>query len=183
MDKIKVLPKTPVLDSDTEKSVRNAFNDTYTKVNQVIKNLLGLKPSDIGAAREIHAVQHKAGGGDALTPADIGAAASSQTAWTIPSLLNGWVRYDSKYADVGYFKDTLGFVHLRGLIKNGAISSTLPIFLLPPGYRPAEQLLFPVLTNPNALGRCDVTNIGEILPFSGSNTWFSLNGISFRAEA
>ncbi len=54
MDKIKALPKTPVLDSDTEKSVRNAFNDAYTKVNQLVKNLLGLKPSDIGAAPADH---------------------------------------------------------------------------------------------------------------------------------
>ncbi|OMD00054.1 hypothetical protein BJP49_28590, partial [Paenibacillus odorifer] len=51
-----------------------------------------------------------------------------------PTLLNGWETYSSSNAPY-YYKDTLGFVHIRGMVKSGVNGS--PILTLPPGYRPS----------------------------------------------
>jgi hypothetical protein len=54
--------------------------------------------------------------------------------WLAPSLVNSWANYGSGNQNAGYYKDTAGTVHLRGLIKSGASLSTA--FTLPSGYRP-----------------------------------------------
>ncbi|OMD04749.1 hypothetical protein BJP49_23050, partial [Paenibacillus odorifer] len=51
-----------------------------------------------------------------------------------PTLLNGWETYGSGNAPY-YYKDTLGFVHIGGMVKSGVNGS--PILTLPPGYRPS----------------------------------------------
>lgn len=96
-----------------------------------------------------------------------------------PSFLNSWVNYDTTYNDAGYFKDTVGVVHLRGLVKNGTIGTA--IFTLPAGYRPIRRQLFTTSSN-GALGRCDVEANGNVLANAGNNAWFSLDGLTFLAE-
>lgn len=64
----------------------------------------------------------------------IGKANKAQEAWTVPTLLNGWTQ-EPNWA-VGFMKDELGFVHFKGMIKNGTSSQ---IFQLPAGYRPAQN--------------------------------------------
>ena len=69
---IKPLPSVPVLDTQTDKSTRNAFSEAHTRINQLIK-----KVQSVAGTILPHKTTHATGGSDALTPADIGAAPSS----------------------------------------------------------------------------------------------------------
>ena len=99
--------------------------------------------------------------------------------WIVPAFMNGWVNFDNVYNPAGYFKDSLGIVHLRGLVKNGTNNTT--IFTLPVGYRPSNRELQAVQTNNNIIGRVDIFADGQVTVVSGSNGWVSLDGITFRA--
>lgn len=108
--------------------------------------------------------------------------ASQKTEWQTPTLLNNWGNYGGGYSDAGYYKDSLGTVHLRGMVKGGTPTSN--IFVLPVGYRPlGGHLTFPVITSPNVIGRCSVLTSGVVIANAGSGDYFSLSGISFRVEA
>jgi hypothetical protein len=105
--------------------------------------------------------------------------------WQTPSLQNGWVIYPETtgnpptpmYNPPGYFKDSFGIVHLRGLVQNGGGT----IFTLPVGYRPAYRELQAVQTWNNTIGRLDVHTDGQVIMQQGNNGWFSLDGVTFRA--
>src|SRR5690606_25689018 len=112
-----------------------------------------------------------------------------QEDWQVPELKNGWVNFGLSYNNVAFFKDSCGIVHLRGLIKDGALSSTAgnkPVFTLPAGYWPAAQELHAACnagastTNPR-MARVDILPDGKVFVVGGSNDWLSLDGISFRA--
>jgi len=103
----------------------------------------------------------------------------AQEDWIAPNLLNNWVNYGAIWNPAGYMKDSLGFVHLRGLIKLGTVGQ--PAFVLPAGYRPSKILLFPAASN-NAFGDVKIESDGSVKPYVGSNVWFSLEGIIFKAE-
>jgi hypothetical protein len=110
-------------------------------------------------------------------------ARKGQGAWISPTLLNGWVNYDtSLFEGVGYYIDDMGVVHLKGLIKNGTLNS--PAFILPSGYRSKLTLIKSTIAS-NAgtvAARLDINKKGEVKPVDGGTAWFSLNNISFRAE-
>lgn len=97
----------------------------------------------------------------------------------VPALLNSWVNFGAGFTDAAYFKDPNGFVHLRGLVKNGTGIPTV-IFTLPLGYRPGQDSIFAVLSN-NALGRVNVLASGDVQAFAGSTVWVQLDGITFKA--
>ncbi len=71
-------------------------------------------------------------------------------------------------------------VHLRGLVKGGAVGNKT-IFVLPAGYRPAKRELHVVCTNANVSGRTDIITDGRVVPVAGNAGWLSLDGITFRA--
>ena len=106
-----------------------------------------------------------------------------QEDWISAPLANSWVNHSTEFNPAAYFKDSLGIVHLRGLVKSG--SGT--IFTLPVGYRPAYRELHCVQTYSNdsnllnTAGRLDITNAGEVMMASGNNNWISLDGVTFRA--
>lgn len=100
-------------------------------------------------------------------------------AWSAPALLNSWVNFGAPYSPVGYLLDGNGFVHLRGLVKNGATATSL-IFTLPAGFRPETTEVFVVNAN-NAYGQLNVLANGNVVPLVGSTASFSLDGVSFRA--
>src|SRR5262245_42083319 len=60
-----------------------------------------------------------------------------------------WHNYGAPWGPASFMKDALGFVHLKGLVRcnvlgfscDPGLSAT--IFVLPAGYRPGEQGLFP----------------------------------------
>jgi hypothetical protein len=89
-----------------------------------------------------------AGAGITLTPAANGITIdiAANEAWSAPTLVNGWVNFGGVQA-AGYMKDRMGFVHLRGNIKNGGTTVGTILFTLPAGYRPAANEIFVVGTN------------------------------------
>jgi hypothetical protein len=96
-----------------------------------------------------------------------------------PAFENSWVSYNSAtYQTAAFYKDAFGVVHLKGLIKNGTIGAAA--FTLPAGYRP-PLTLNGVTTSNGAFGDWDIDTAGVVRPANGSNIWFSLNNISFRA--
>lgn len=102
----------------------------------------------------------------------------AQEGWKTPALLNGWVNYGGTYNAAGYFKDSMGIVHLRGLVRNGTAAD---IFKLPAGYRPPRRELQAVQTHPNVIGRLDILSDGRVYMSKGDKLWFSLDGVTFRA--
>ncbi len=102
--------------------------------------------------------------------------------WIAPTFTNSWVNYDLVYNQCGYYKDALGFVHLRGLVKNGSDGTS--IFTLPSGYRPQYQELMAV-SSADHYGRVDVATTGTVVPSATTTepTWVSLDGIIFKAYA
>lgn len=98
--------------------------------------------------------------------------------WNAITLLNNWENYPGSFADASYFKDSLGIVHLQGLIADGDDGEY--IGTLPVGYRPSYVMIFPVVkdaTGDSAELRVD-TN-GNCLIRNSSSSWTSLNGVAF----
>lgn len=99
---------------------------------------------------------------------------------------NSWVAFDSAGGTEvpSYWIDPFGHVHLDGVGKNGTINTgpTGSMFTLPAGFRPRAIMNFPVASN-NAYGTCIVNPNGTVIAATGSNTYFSLSGITFRQYA
>ena len=108
----------------------------------------------------------------------VGGAVLEQEPWQVADLQNAWQNYGAGYNPAGYFRDSLGIVHVRGLVRRG---SSPIILTLPIGYRPQYRQLFAVETAPNAIGRLDVLPDGVVRMEAGTNAWFSLDGITFTA--
>lgn len=113
------------------------------------------------------------------TTAFVKAALPTIGAWQTPALLNGWVNYGTPFGNAAYCVNTLGIVRLRGLVKSGTVGGTTPVFVLPTGFIPPNQMIFPVSTN-NTIGRLDIDASGNVMVMAGSNVYVSLDGIAFR---
>lgn len=101
----------------------------------------------------------------------------AQQAWQTLSLSNSWVAFGGAYATPRYMKDSLGFVHVEGLIKSGTmgqIAATLPV-----GYRPSGTMYWGSASS-GAIGIADIASSGTITPQVGSNGSFMMNYI-FKA--
>lgn len=94
-----------------------------------------------------------------------------------PPFSGSWANYESGWQVAAFWRDPLGFVHLRGLIKSGTLATAA--FTLPPGYRPTVSEIFAVQTD-TGVGRVDVSTDGTVTPQSGGTTYLSLSGIAFR---
>ncbi len=91
-----------------------------------------------------------------------------------------WVNHGGGYQVAEYAKDAFGFVHLRGLIKDGVGN----IGTLPAGYNPPAHNLFAVATYNGATpihGDLNITNGGVISLTVGGNGYVQLSGITFKA--
>lgn len=109
---------------------------------------------------------------------------SAQEAWIAPTFNGTWGNYsalDATRVNAGYMKDHLGFVHLRGEVRNGTAGST--IFTLPAGYRPTKRQRFPCMIGTNTVGFLDVQEDGQVVPTNTSNVFVSMNGITFDTRA
>lgn len=106
-----------------------------------------------------------------------------QEGWQPVDFENGWHNLtdqvpNNKYSDVGYFKDSMGIVHLRGTVAGGKGT----IFRLPYHYRPwASEVFACLLPGDNTLGRVDVLSAGFVMAQIGGAS-VCLDGITFRAE-
>lgn len=103
--------------------------------------------------------------------------------WTTPTLINSWTTRAGDPA--GYFKDPLGFVHLRGRYTNGATGTTA--FTLPAGFRPGNTSdLYSAggYNGTTAVSTFVVVNsTGNVdLFYAAGATDVGLGGITFLAE-
>ena len=105
---------------------------------------------------------------------------STATWTTMTPLGGGWQAFPG-FSTPAYTKGTDNIVTLKGLLRLGTATSGTVIFTLPSGFRPKETLLIPNISN-QLIGRVDINENGQIIFRNGSNTWFSLDGISFLAE-
>lgn len=97
-----------------------------------------------------------------------------------PAFQNSWANYGSTPGNtpLGFWKDALGVVHLSGDIASGSGST---VFTLPAGYRPVSSAVFPAVGD-GAFGLLRVDPTGDVVVQAGAHTtYFSVNGISFRA--
>lgn len=103
-----------------------------------------------------------------------------ESVWIHPTLQNSWVWYGSSYERPAFFKDAMGFVHLRGLLKNGTLNTAM--FTLPVGYRPARRVVAPGVCNSSHFVRIDITTTGEVGTVAAANDdagYVSIDSISF----
>jgi len=159
----------------------NGFTETYIEANggagQSSSVYIAARGS--GTAASIH-VSKAGSGANSITitgPLTLNDGIVAQ-ARQFPTLLNGWVNYGSGYAAASYWKDAFGVVHLEGLLAGGATGVGTGLFQLPVGYRPPARMLFSA--GSTTMGRADVDSIGLVTFHSGSNSFFSIDGIHFR---
>lgn len=93
---------------------------------------------------------------------------------------NSWVNIATTYTDAAYWKDPFGIVHLRGLVKDGVVGST--IFTLPVGYRPTGTKVY-MQSNAGTAEEVYVNADGTVVLPAGVNTSLSLDGVTFRAAS
>ncbi|MFZ2991929.1 MAG: hypothetical protein WA087_03650 [Candidatus Saccharimonadales bacterium] len=104
---------------------------------------------------------------------------ASYTGWTSMVMQNSWVLYAAGFSTPQYTKASDGLVTIHGLVKAGTVGST--IATLPVGYRPSARAIFSTASN-SAVARLDIDSSGNIIAVSGTNIWFSMDGISFYAD-
>lgn len=92
------------------------------------------------------------------------------------AFVNSWVNFGGALPTAKYWFDREGNVHLEGTIKTGTINTVA--FTLPVGYRPTTTQKFAVISN-GAIGELEIQTDGDVLPVSGSNVSFNLNGVYF----
>ncbi len=109
-----------------------------------------------------------------------GSACATIPNWYAYTYQNGWTDYANTYATGAYTKTSTGVVVLKGLVakSSGTPVSGEAIAILPPGYRPAEQLMYQV-DSASASARLDIHTDGAITFATGNGAWLSLEGIAF----
>lgn len=102
---------------------------------------------------------------------------TSSRAWIAPTLLNGVSNYGGGYQTAAYYKDAMGFVHLRGFLTGSADGKH--IFTLPAGYRPSALSNFTTWSNSSVgTSRIAISTTG-VVTATVSGNWLALEGISF----
>ena len=98
--------------------------------------------------------------------------------WIAPTFENSWVNFGGAYNTAAYYKDPFGIVHLKGLIASGTLQAAA--FTLPAGYRPSGTEVLTATSN-ESYGQVRINSSGQVIPFAGSNAYYSLDGLTFRA--
>lgn len=182
-DVTQALGFTPA-DSDSVVLSFNGRNGTVTLSGADVATALGFTPAPVNDAELT--------GTPTAPTADVGtdtdqiattkfvqSALPTVGSWKDATLLNGWVNYGAPFTPASYCIDTLGIVRLRGLVKSGTIGESTPIFQLPAGFLPPYTYIFVISSN-LAFGEVRVDAQGNVYAESGSNSYVSLDGISFR---
>jgi hypothetical protein len=112
------------------------------------------------------------------------AAVTAPLAWTNLALMNTWAPYGDGYAPPSYAKDTLGVVHLRGLVR-GSTASQVTIAVLPAGFRPKYNFESVVACGGSAPCTLLVKTTGEMLfeAIFPNSSWLSFDALSFDGAA
>jgi hypothetical protein len=94
-----------------------------------------------------------------------------------PAFQNGWAN-DGTFSTAGFFKDSLGVVHLKGTLNVGP--SGLTAFTLPEGYRPAESLVTPIAGSGPSAAYLRILSDGQLQPVHVAGAAVAFDGLSFR---
>ncbi len=115
--------------------------------------------------------------------------------WTDAALVPPWTAYGAPVP--GFWRDSSGCVHLRGMVAGGTTPGTAStLFALPAGYRPRATVLFPLVSSSwNSVQQASMVKVlatGEVKaqafdvstdPVATSPcNWLSIGGLIFRAE-
>ena len=93
----------------------------------------------------------------------------------------GWVPFGDPYSVPGFYKDSLGVVHLRGVMKNGDVGA---FFSFDPGYLPEKRVIGKAFGAGLNLCRVDVLVDGTLTMVGFTdNSLISLDGIFWRASS
>ena len=104
---------------------------------------------------------------------------SKNNIWYQPTLENSWVTYNAANNVAEYLIDDNGFVHLRGILKNGS-SASADMFSLPQGFRPALGEVFAGVSSSGFAG-ISVDADGDVRAYTGGSVTFtSIDGITFK---
>ena len=103
----------------------------------------------------------------------------------VTTFVNGWVNFGgaSNFNDAQFRFIGNKQVQLRGLIKDGTITSGTVLFTLPEGFRPAHRYIFTNLSG-GAVGRVDVEIDGTVITLTpaASNVFLTLDGVIFSLD-
>lgn len=97
--------------------------------------------------------------------------------WTDVTFENGWENYGSPFQSGQFCKDALGFVHLRGVVRNGTLSAVA--FVLPDGCRPGKTEEF-LNTHIGGSGYFSIEPTGDV-KLLDVNDYQWLSGATFYA--
>lgn len=147
---------------------------------------LGLKKPLVTEAYDLQIVNDNADKVNELITADRAQINDlvTQGDWIEPTLLSNWTNFGPGTDPVSYMKDSLGFVHLRGVMKNGSIGPSSPAFYLPEGYRPTGYLMLSATSNGSSqvLTQVDISNTtGKFQVVVGGNIICCIDNIIFKA--
>lgn len=119
---------------------------------------------------------------DAILALEAGVFPSFELEWhEVTNFEDNWVNFGAGYAPAAYAKDPLGFVHIRGEVKDGLYGGPPyhTVFTLPVEYRPPYNHSQTVECN-NAFGVVDILAEGRVVPtVLASNISLSLDPIIF----
>ncbi|MEI6519472.1 MAG: hypothetical protein WCO98_05475 [bacterium] len=106
--------------------------------------------------------------------------------WISANYENAWQDYAGDWQGARYYKDTVGIVHIQGMVKNTAGQQLNHIFTLPVGYRPSNRLAFGTVGNSSTTGMqivlIDVLADGKVTLEVNVDRYVALSGISFPAD-
>ena len=107
----------------------------------------------------------------------------ADTGWTAATLQNSWANFGGTYGSAAY-RRLNGQVFLRGVVKDGSITSGTAVLTLPAGYRPGSTRRF-VSVSSTGFAVLEVNTAGQVLcNVVGSNASLSLDALGpFIAEA
>lgn len=109
-----------------------------------------------------------------------GGVGGGPTGWTAATLLNSWVAFSpTGYTAFQYRRDTFGFVHIRGAVKNGGLGST--IVTLPAGFRPGSTEA-PLFASGNGAQAGNIFTTGVVVPPQAAGNSFVGLFYTFLAE-
>lgn len=117
---------------------------------------------------------------DALSAAVWWGDGRSQDYWHVFTMANGWIDYGGTYPAMSWKFAGDGSIHLRGLVKNGTLSTSVPVYSFDPSVGPEAECIY-ITKSGAGTARIDTRTNGDLLIMAldngATNGWVSLHGI------
>lgn len=86
-----------------------------------------------------------------------------------PAFVNSWANFGGAWTTAGFYRDALGWVHMRGLVASGSAANAT-IFTLPSGYRPPFTLNMSTVANAGVAAQLAITAAGVVAVVNNGST-------------